>query len=124
MPAAVDEEFTNLLIERISSSAQSFGISGFALEIKEKYEVEDKPHYHFSIDIGLCENPSPLEMFATYSATAGEDTYLGRMDMIFKSGASDDINRIMVVGSFFIYDELIRDFYSEWKTVYETINLP
>ena len=120
MPEARDEEFTNDLVNRIKASAESFGVSSFSIEIRECYTNEETPHYHFKADFGNSNNLHVGLITASYSATA-DKAYSGHMEISFKSDATSTINSILVAGAFFLYDEAIRKYYSEWKTKYETI---
>lgn len=124
MPEERDEKFSNALLERITASADSFGIKNFELALKEQYTIEDKPHYHLHVEHESCSSLKGSAILAIYAATSEGKEYKGTIDMTFKADGRLDgpsIGQIMTAGIFFLYDECVREYYPEWKTTYQEI---
>ena len=129
MPERRDEKFTNTLIDQIVCFAGDLGICNLQLEIKEQYENEDTPHYHFLISSGPCQKSlsamSPTDMVATYLATKGDETHEGRVRLTFRAlSGGNDKHKMIVAGAFCLYVLLIRKFYPERKTIYDSTYPP
>lgn len=95
-----------------------------AIEIAEKYDNEDNPHYHiFWIDSDFAEHfkefyPDDMEFSINYCATANGESYNGSVKMRVFTNLDNDMNMLLLDKLFGIYNRYVLEYYPEWKTDY------
>lgn len=125
MPEQRDEDFSLELINRFGFLAKSLGVSAFSIEICEKYQNEETPHYHMKVEIGICiDLPGEIGVNAFYSAAANRETYKGEMNIRLRVHCPNSLCLVLAATLFSYYDECIREYYKEWETKYEEIQFP
>lgn len=131
MPEKRDERFTKALFKEVALFVRQFGINNFELEIKEQYTDETSPHYHCHVSCDGRLILSPTQMSVAYVATRtdkktkGKEMREGEMKLIFKAKNGDtDTRLVIIVAIFYLYDQLIRKYYPEWKTRYTEVRPP
>ena len=127
-PAEKDQEFSGRLWDEFCALAyRECKLCGFAIEIAEKYNDENTPHYHmfwihdnfqkyfcYENSVGIC--PADAEFSVSYKALLGREPYHGTVKI--RLFADSDENEKLVREVFALYDEYVKEYYPEWETEY------
>ena len=124
-PEEKDREFTEVIWKKFYSMTRNCGLHDFALEIAEKYDSEETPHYHmlwvkegfdWYFDMILSTD---VEFSVSYDASADGETYRGTVRIrVFTDSKTTGKNSKLANEVFRLYDECIREYYPEWETKY------
>ena len=96
-----------------------------AIEIAEKYDDEESPHYHiFWVDSDFAEHfkefyPEDMELSICYRATANGESHNGTVKMRVFTNLDNNMNILLLDKLFDIYNRYILEYYPEWKTDYD-----
>ena len=123
-----DCEFSERLWKEFCDWAyQRYRLTGFAMEIAEKYDDEDTPHYHmfwvhenfkgYFLDGNFVKiHPEDVEFSISYKASADGEVYRGTVKI--RLFADSDDNEKLAREVFVLYDEYVQEYYPEWETEY------
>jgi len=127
-PDEKDREFSERLWKEFCDWAyKRYKLTGFAMEIAEKYDDEDTPHYHmfwvhenfkgYFLDGNFVKiHLKDIEFAISYKASAAGESYHGTVKV--RLFADSDENEKLAREVFEIYDKFIQDYYPEWETEY------
>ncbi len=124
-PEEKDKLFSERLWQEIVViSKDRFGMKDLAIEIAEKYDNEELPHYHiFWIDTELAGHftefyQEDMEFSISYRATADGESHNGTVKMRVFTDRDNNANILLLKELFDIYNRYILEYYPEWKTDY------
>jgi hypothetical protein len=123
------EEKDRLFSERlwqdtVAIARDELGMSELAIEIAEKYDNEENPHYHiFWVDLDFSKHfsefyPEDMEFSICYRATADGKSHNGTVKMRVFTDRDNGTNITLLEKLFDIYNSYILEYYPEWDTEY------
>ncbi len=124
-PDERDKLFSQQIAKRIygvlASIFPNYGYFSFSIEEKYLLPLEKTPHFQFQINFGQDSSLvfyNSMGLVAKYKANDGEKDYEGATTMWIYSDLIESNLSILFGFLFCIYDEAIREFYTEWETQY------